>query len=364
MKIVLENLTKIFPSRNKKSSDEVVAVNNFNFEIPDGKLIGLLGPSGCGKSTTLYMISGLQKPTGGKIFFGDDDVTEVSTEKRGIGLVFQNYALYPHLTVRQNILFPLQNLRGADKMSKDDMLKRAYEVAKLVQIEELMDRKPSELSGGQQQRVAIARALVKMPRVLLLDEPLSNLDARLRLQTREEIRRIQKETKITTVFVTHDQEEAMSISDLIVVMKLGVLQQIGAPQDVYDEPANLFVAKFLGTPPINVFDGEVKGGKLYIGDDAVLDVKNVPDMPVTVGIRPEGFVLDENGPFKCRLSNVEVMGRDVSIVSTHPASLNPIIRSIINADHKVEPKNDEVAYTLKPHKVFLFDKETENRIRF
>ena len=364
MKIVLENLTKIFPSRNKKSSDEVVAVNNFNFEIPDGKLIGLLGPSGCGKSTTLYMISGLQKPTGGKIYFGDDDVTEVSTEKRGIGLVFQNYALYPHLTVRQNILFPLQNLRGADKMSKDDMLKRAYEVAKLVQIEELMDRKPSELSGGQQQRVAIARALVKMPRVLLLDEPLSNLDARLRLQTREEIRRIQKETKITTVFVTHDQEEAMSISDLIVVMKLGVLQQIGAPQDVYDEPANLFVAKFLGTPPINVFDGKVKDGKLYIGDDAVLDVKNVPDMPVTVGIRPEGFVLDENGPFKCRLSNVEVMGRDVSIVSTHPASLNPIIRSIINADHKVEPKNDEVAYTLKPHKVFLFDKETENRIRF
>ncbi|MBQ4157291.1 MAG: ABC transporter ATP-binding protein [Clostridia bacterium] len=364
MKIVLENLTKIFPSRNKKSSDEVVAVNNFNFEIPDGKLIGLLGPSGCGKSTTLYMISGLQKPTGGKIYFGDDDVTEVSTEKRGIGLVFQNYALYPHLTVRQNILFPLQNLRGADKMSKDDMLKRAYEVAKLVQIEELMDRKPRELSGGQQQRVAFARALVKMPRVLLLDEPLSNLDARLRLQTREEIRRIQKETKITTVFVTHDQEEAMSISDLIVVMKLGVLQQIGAPQDVYDEPANLFVAKFLGTPPINVFDGKVKDGKLYIGDDAVLDVKNVPDMPVTVGIRPEGFVLDENGPFKCRLSNVEVMGRDVSIVSTHPASLNPIIRSIINADHKVEPKNDEVAYTLKPHKVFLFDKETENRIRF
>ncbi len=364
MKIVLENLTKIFPSRNKKSSDEVIAVNNFNFEIPDGKLIGLLGPSGCGKSTTLYMISGLQKPTGGRIYFGDDDVTEVSTEKRGIGLVFQNYALYPHLTVRQNILFPLQNLRGADKMTKDDMLKRAYEVAKLVQIEELMDRKPSELSGGQQQRVAIARALVKMPRVLLLDEPLSNLDARLRLQTREEIRRIQKETGITTVFVTHDQEEAMSISDLIVVMKLGVLQQIGAPQDVYDDPANLFVAKFLGTPPINVFEGEVRNGKLYIGEDAVMDIKNVPNMPVTVGIRPEGFVLDENGPFKCKLSNVEVMGRDVSIVSTHPASLNPIIRSIINADNKVDANKDEVAYTLKPHKVFIFEKDTENRIRF
>ncbi len=272
MKIVLEKLTKIFPSRNKKSGEEVVAVNNFNFEIPDGKLIGLLGPSGCGKSTTLYMISGLQKPTSGKIFFGEDDVTELSTEKRGIGLVFQNYALYPHMTVLQNILFPLQNLTGADKLSKEQMLDRAREAARLVQIEELLDRKPSELSGGQQQRVAIARALVKMPRVLLLDEPLSNLDARLRLQTREEIRRIQKETGITTVFVTHDQEEAMSISDMIVVMKLGVVQQIGKPQEVYDDPANLFVANFLGTPPINVFSGRVEGGKLFIGDDCVLTV--------------------------------------------------------------------------------------------
>ena len=179
---------------------------------------------------------------------------------------------------------PLQNLKGADKMSKEAMLERAYEAAKLVQIEELMDRKPSELSGGQQQRVAIARALVKMPRVLLLDEPLSNLDARLRLQTREEIRRIQKETGITTVFVTHDQEEAMSISDMIVVMKLGVVQQIGQPQEVYDSPANLFVAKFLGTPPINVFKGSVKDGKLYIGADAVLDVQGVKDQDVTVGI--------------------------------------------------------------------------------
>ncbi len=362
MKIVLENLTKIFPSRNKKSNDEVIAVNNFNFEIPDGKLIGLLGPSGCGKSTTLYMISGLQKPTGGKIYFGEDDVTELSTEKRGIGLVFQNYALYPHMTVKQNILFPLQNLRGEDKMPKEKMLEQAYYAAKLVQIEELMDRKPSELSGGQQQRVAIARALVKMPRVLLLDEPLSNLDARLRLQTREEIRRIQKETKITTVFVTHDQEEAMSISDMIVVMKLGVVQQIGKPQEVYDSPTNLFVAKFLGTPPINVFSGRVQGEKLFIGDSAVMDVPGVADQEVTVGIRPEGFLLDEQGPLKCTLSNVEVMGRDVSVVSTHESSLNPIIRSIINADHQVEIAGDTVRYTLKPHKVFLFHKETEERI--
>ena len=365
MKVALQNLTKIFPNRDKKKvNEDVVAVNNFTFEIPDGKLIGLLGPSGCGKSTTLYMISGLQKPSSGKIFFGEEDVTELPTEKRGVGLVFQNYALYPHMTVKQNILFPLQNLKGADKLTKENMIERAYEAARLVQIDELMDRKPSELSGGQQQRVAIARALVKMPRVLLLDEPLSNLDARLRLQTREEIKRIQMETGITTIFVTHDQEEAMSISDFIVVMKLGVVQQVGKPQDVYDDPANLFVAKFLGTPPINVFDGEVKGGKLYIGGAAVLDVPGVADQAVTVGIRPEGFNLDPNGPFVCELSNVEVMGRDVSVVSRHANSLNPVVRSIINSDAMIDTTAATISYSLKAHKVFIFNKDTEERIKF
>lgn len=364
MKVVLQNLTRIFPGRNKKSGEEVIAVNDFTFEIPDGKLIGLLGPSGCGKSTTLYMICGLQKPTSGHIFFGDDDVTELSPENRGVGLVFQNYALYPHMTVKQNILFPLQNLKGEDKLSKEEMMERAYKVAKLVQIDDLMERKPSELSGGQQQRVAIARALVKMPRVLLLDEPLSNLDARLRLQTREEIRRIQRETGITTVFVTHDQEEAMSISDMIVVMKTGIVQQIGKPQDVYDDPVNLFVSKFLGTPPINVFDGRVEDGKIYIGDDAVLSISGVEDQPITVGIRPEGFILDETGSFHCELKSVEVMGRDVSIVSNNAASQNPVIRSIINADNKVDTASGTVSYSIKPHKIFIFNKETEERIRF
>ena len=365
MKVALQNLTKIFPNRDKKKvNEDVVAVNNFTFEIPDGKLIGLLGPSGCGKSTTLYMISGLQKPSSGKIFFGEEDVTELPTEKRGVGLVFQNYAIYPHMTVKQNILFPLQNLKGADKLTKENMIERAYEAARLVQIDELMDRKPSELSGGQQQRVAIARALVKMPRVLLLDEPLSNLDARLRLQTREEIKRIQMETGITTIFVTHDQEEAMSISDFIVVMKLGVVQQVGKPQDVYDDPANLFVAKFLGTPPINVFDGEVKGGKLFIGGAAVLDVPSVADQAVTVGIRPEGFNLDPNGPFVCDLSNVEVMGRDVSVVSRHANSLNPVVRSIINSDAMIDTTAATISYSLKAHKVFIFNKDTEERIKF
>ena len=362
MKVVLENLTKKFPVRGKGSS-EVIAVNNFSFEIPDGSLVGLLGPSGCGKSTTLNLISGLLRPTEGKIFFGEDDVTSLPPEKRGVGLVFQNYALYPHLTVMQNIIFPLQNLRGKDKLTKPEMEKMAYEIAKLVQIENLMDRKPGELSGGQQQRVAIARALVKMPRVLLLDEPLSNLDARLRLQTREEIKRIQQETGITTIFVTHDQEEAMSISDLIVVMQDGIVQQIGNPQDVYDEPENLFVAKFLGTPPINVFEGHIKDGRLFIGEESIFDT-DAKDGEVYIAIRPEGFVISEKGALSCALKAVEVMGRDVSVVCTNEKCTAPAIRAIISSENKVNISGNEVRFDLKRSKVFVFDKKTEERIAF
>ena len=346
MEVRIEHLTKTFIG---KKGSKTTAVNDMSFVVPDGKLVGLLGPSGCGKSTTLYMIAGLHKPTDGHIWFGDEDVTNVPPENRGIGLVFQNYALYPHFSVKQNITFPLDNVRFphpldayktrineassklkkaqkalakageeekqdleaaaaaaeqelADakdalekataeleqikekdperyaqltkkKLTKEEKDEIAHKMARLVDIEPYLERKPKELSGGQQQRVAIARALAKSPRVLLLDEPLSNLDARLRLQTREEIRRIQKETGITTIFVTHDQEEAMSISDVIVVMNFGVINQIDEPQKVYDEPANLFVAKFLGSPAINVFDGEIKDGKLYVADELFDDDK-------------------------------------------------------------------------------------------
>ena len=361
MKVVLQELTKIFPSRNKKG-EEVTAVDHFNFEIPDGQLVALLGPSGCGKSSTLNLISGLEMPTSGRVFFGEDDVTDLPPEKRGVGLVFQNYALYPHLTVQQNILFPLQNLRGADRLTKQEMLSRAQTAAKLVQIDALMERKPSELSGGQQQRVAIARALVKMPRILLLDEPLSNLDARLRLQTREEIRRIQRETGITTIFVTHDQEEAMSISDLIIVMKNGLVHQIGRPQEVYDSPVNLFVAKFLGTPSINVFSGRIRQGKIWIGEEAVLSAGGCADGEVIVGIRPEGFIPSEEGAFSCHLERIEVMGRDTSVVSTHPASQNEVIRSIIRAEDLPGERKETIRFELKKSKVLLFHPETEERI--
>ena len=364
MKVTLQNLTKEYPGRGRKQPQTVAAVKDFSFEIPDGELVGLLGPSGCGKPTTLNLLSGLQKPTSVRIFFGDDDVTELPAESRGVGLVFQNYALYPHLTVRQNITFPLENRKGRDKLTRQQMADMAMEAAGLVQIQDLMDRKPAELSGGQQQRVAIARALVKMPRILLLDEPLSNLDARLRLQTREEIRRIQRSTGITTVFVTHDQEEAMSISDRIVVMDRGVIQQTGKPQQVYDDPDNLFVAKFLGTPPINVFDGRVRGERLYIGDEAVLPVPGIADQDVTAAIRPEGFLPGPGGAFTCQFRGMEVMGRDVSILSCHSSAQTPVIRSIVSAGTAAAPEAGMIRFDLKPGKVFLFHRDTGARLRF
>ncbi len=351
MKIVLKGLTKRFPNRDRKK-EEVTAVDHFSFEIPDGELVSLLGPSGCGKSTTLNMICGLEMPTEGQIFFGDEDVTNVPPEHRGVGMVFQSYALYPHLTVRDNIKFPLQNLTGKNKLSRDEMEQRALEAAALVQIEPYLDRKPKELSGGQQQRVAIARALVKRPRVLLLDEPLSNLDARLRIQTRAEIRRIQQETGITMVFVTHDQEEAMSISDRMVVMKDGILQQIGAPQEIYDHPVNLFVAKFLGNPPINILKGQEKE---------------------TIGIRPEGVALPEYmetgeagmrmpgnagqeellDVLTCTLCSVETMGRDTSIVVTHPAAEGQL-RFIVPGESILPPAGSRICLKIKPNKYYRF----------
>ncbi len=632
MEIKIKSLTKIFPGDAKKNIRDTIAVKDLDFVVDDGTLVGLLGPSGCGKSTTLYMISGLQVPTSGEVWFGDQEVTNLSPEKRGIGLVFQNYALYPHMTIYKNIEFPLTSLqvevpletffsyeivyeyqmeeddelkgikksfaslasktgfskkqcktsyllegnkltisvhlhdvsktakamycdnvgkiinvklvsekseqtsealfdttfrstvnkitenqkvevsfRGrlgksfqtsqiddtikaftacsskfgkpaeivitkthhgyeimarvlrivhlqledwmkavkehytydscyynithidnkeladsvktffrerkvsyADfkiyfdkentklyfkllKASEDDAKKLledlaktfdlgdvetavsqaishrkltkeerrdiVYDTAKLVQVDEYLQRKPSQLSGGQQQRVAIARALVKHPRVLLLDEPLSNLDARLRLQTREEIRRIQQETGITSVFVTHDQEEAMSISDQIVVMKLGEMQQMGKPQDVYISPANLFVAQFLGTPPINVFKGRIEGKKVLVGDDCVLETsKALGDKDVYVAIRPEGFVLGDHDKnvLHCNCEMIQVMGRDISVVARNEHCTKPTFKAIVSGDDEVKP--GPLAFGIKSHKVFIFDGETEERI--
>ena len=384
MEIRLKNLTKCFPGNPKKGIPDTYAVNALDVTIPDGKLVGLLGPSGCGKSTTLYMVAGLLEPTEGEIWFGDEDVTDLEPEKRGIGLVFQNYALYPHMTVYKNVAFPLTNLRIEEKvldeqgnpvldesgkpyikkrkLTKDEIDKIVRETSKIVQIEEYLERKPNQLSGGQQQRVAIARALVKKPKVLLLDEPLSNLDARLRLQTREEIRRIQQSTGITTIFVTHDQEEAMSISDEIVVMKLGVEQQRGVPQEVYNNPCNKFVANFLGTPPINLFKGRIKDNKVYVGEQVVREIteKEVPDQDCTVGIRPEGIVVDEKGAFSFNCERILTMGRDIMLVADHPESLSNT-KFVVDAFVKVE--TGLVHCSVKPHKCFAFSLEgNEERI--
>lgn len=345
MEIRLENLTKVFTD---KSGRQTRAVDDLTVTIPSGKLVGLLGPSGCGKSTTLFMIAGLHKPTGGRIYFGDDEVTRLAPEKRGIGLVFQNYALYPHMTIRENIMFPLENLNLKRKEAEDLVV----EMAELVGIGDQLDKKPAQLSGGQQQRVAIARALVKKPRVLLLDEPLSNLDARLRLQMREEIKRIQRETGITTIFVTHDQEEAMSISDQMVVLDFGVEQQMDAPQDMYNHPNNLFVAKFLGNPPINIVDGEVKDGSIYLIDGPKIGETKVKNGKYDIGIRPEDFRIDDAG-VEVDATEVEHIGRDTMIrFMSHDKQL----RALVDSD-TVDGK-DKIKLAVKKGKIHLFDLET------
>ena len=344
MELHLEKLVKDFA--------EVRALDTGDLTIQDGKLTGLLGPSGCGKSTLLYLISGLQSPTSGRIFFGDRDVTLLPPEKRGIGLVFQNYALYPHMTVEQNIAFPLVN----QKVKKEEIRERTEEMAKLVQIGDLLKRKPSQLSGGQQQRVAIARALVKQPEILLLDEPLSNLDARLRLEMREEIRRIQIETGVTTVFVTHDQEEAMSITDEIVLMKKGIVQQQCAPQEMYLNPGNQFVASFLGNPPISYFRFPVQDGCLQISDTCRLPLSLRHEGAVVTGIRPEAWRKGDG--LAVQVQAVEQHGKDNQITFQLAGTK---ARALLDVTEPVRA-GDTVSLTLDPRFVYFFDEATGTRL--
>ena len=350
MKITIENLTKKF--------GDFTAVNNFNATIESGELIALLGPSGCGKSTMLNMLSGILPVTEGKIYFDNDDVTDIGAEKRGVGLVFQNYALYPHMTVLENIAFPLE----IKKVKKAEREAKAIEMAKLVHVDMLLNRKPKELSGGQQQRVAIARALIKNPRVLLLDEPLSNLDARLRIEMREEIRRIQQETKITTIFVTHDQEEAMSISDKIVLMKDGVLQQKDDPQNLYYEPANCFVADFLGNPPINKTHGVVKDGKIVLDGDCTVEIPGVEKIAdgtkVTMSMRAESIVVDENGAIETTVDTKYVIGKEVLAYLDLGAHH---VRAYVPAEKELQ-HGEKVKVSLKKTGVFVFDEASGERL--
>lgn len=312
MRIRLENLTKRY--------QEVTAVDHLNLEIEDGDLVCLLGPSGCGKSTTLSIIAGLEQATEGSIYFDEENVGGLEAEERDIGMVFQDYALYPHVTVQENIAFPLK-MQG---WKKKDRIEKVKEAAKMLQIEEYLKRKPGKLSGGQQQRVAIARAIVKNPKILLLDEPLSNLDARLRIELRDEIRRVQKQLGITTIFVTHDQEEALSISDKILLMEKGKISQYSSPKEMYMEPQNVFAAKFLGNPPMNFVPGEkVEDGIcLLLGDENVIvkrgTVHEAGELKgnVCVGIRPEALELcstEEEEAISGVITGIQTLGKDMYI---------------------------------------------------
>lgn len=353
MEIKLQNIRKRF--------GETVALDDLSLEFCDGKLTTLLGPSGCGKSTLLNLISGILPPTSGSIYFGDRDVTSLSPDKRNIGLVFQNYALYPHMTVGENIAFPLE----IKKVSKKERLERAAEFAKLLRIEDYFTRKPSQLSGGQQQRVAIARALAKEPEILLLDEPLSNLDARLRLEMREEIRRLQLETGITTIFVTHDQEEALSISDHILLLKKGRIQQYGLPQELYDEPCNPFVADFLGNPPINLYEGIVDGNRVILqGDNTGFLIAGMKGIErgrrVKLGIRSEAFEAAAEGVYEtpATVRNVFLNGKETLYLLEIGGKE---FRSTLESGQTYEI-GGKISVRLKKKGVHIYDSETEEKI--
>ena len=358
MEVKLKNLSKYF--------GKVKAVNNFNLEINDGEFVALLGPSGCGKTTTLLMIAGIYRPTTGDIYFGDDIVNEVPPKDRKIGMVFQSYALYPHMKVLDNIVFPLR-LR---KTPKEERERRAKEVAQLVQIEELLDRKPAQLSGGQQQRVALCRALVKKPEILLLDEPLSNLDAKLRTMMRAELKRLQKKLGITTIFVTHDQVEAMTMSDKIALLKLGELQQCSTSDELYNRPESLFVAGFIGSPPMNFIDVflEQSDEKYFLKNKDItieipLKVSKIiqsrsRDNEIVLGIRPEDIEIDHKKGEEAEIYVIEPMGMQVLVT----VKLGNLQIRVLTTPPFTKKMGEKVKLQLNANKIHLFDKNTERSL--
>lgn len=347
MEIVLENFTKRF--------GDLTVIENMNLKIKEGEMLALLGPSGCGKSTTLFAICGIHRMDEGRVLFGGQDVTRVPTQQRNIGVVFQSYALYPHMTVAQNIAFPL-TVRHENKKT---IKKKVGEMAELVHIEELLGRRPEQLSGGQQQRVALARALVRKPGALLLDEPLANLDAKLRLEMRSEIRRVQLETRISAVLVTHDQVEAMSMSDRIAIMKDGKILQLATPAEMYQYPANDFIASFLGNPPIAFLQGKVLDGSVYIKNVEIglplpEGIKTPANgSPIRIGIRPEYY--QPGNPYKIpgTVSFVEIQGREnLFDVRLKDSSL---LRSIQPANTQSPSPETEVNWGVHPEQLLFFD---------
>ncbi len=348
MRILLDNFTKKF--------GDLTVIDQMNLEIRDGEMLALLGGSGCGKSTTLFSICGIHKINGGRILFGDRDVTNTTSQERKVGVVFQSFALYPHMTVEKNIGFPLK-LR---KESRAEIARKVAEIAEMVHITELLQRRPGELSGGQQQRVALARALIRRPDVLLLDEPLANLDAALRLEMRSEIRRIQRETGITAVLVTHDQVEAMSMADRIAIMDAGKILQVAEPKEMYENPVSDYVAGFLGSPPISFLKGKIEGGDFVEASTgtkipvAARIAASHAGQAVRIGVRPEHFQPGGKAPIAGRVSFIEVQGRE----TLYDVSLRDgtVIRSIQGGDQQAQI-GDEVTWGINADRILVFDEQ-------
>ena len=387
--VVLKNIKKVYPlqenkkglfgkkketskkSTNLQITDEgVVAVQDFNIDIKDNEFIVLVGPSGCGKSTTLRMVAGLEDISGGELYIDGRLCNDIEPKDRDIAMVFQSYALYPHLTVYDNIAFPLT----IKKYPKDEIDKKVKEAAKTLDITQYLDRKPKNLSGGQRQRVAIGRAIVRNPKVLLMDEPLSNLDAKLRNQMRAEIIKLRQKIDTTFIYVTHDQVEAMTLGDRIVVMKDGFVQQIGTPQEVFDHPANLFVSGFIGTPQMNYFDAKlvIKNGSYFVDVDDQefelskekqerLKAKGVKEQDITLGVRPDHMVLADKG-IKAKVDVSELMGTSVHL---HVTALGRDVIAIVPTEgRKVELAGQEIHLTFSGNVANLFSKEDEKNLEY
>ena len=356
--VVFDGASRIYPGTTTP------AVDKLNLTVADGEFLVLVGPSGCGKSTSLRMLAGLEEIDGGRILIGDRDVTNVAPKDRDIAMVFQSYALYPHMTVAENMGFALK-IAGVDKEERD---KRVREAAKLLDLEAYLERKPKALSGGQRQRVAMGRAIVREPQVFLMDEPLSNLDAKLRVATRTQIAALQRRLGITTVYVTHDQVEAMTMGDRVAVLKDGLLQQVDTPRNLYDKPANAFVAGFIGSPAMNLLTAPVSGGKAHLGD-LDIDVPASAGSSVIVGIRPEGWAPASSG-FHVLVEVVEELGSD-AFVYGKPADTNVQFANatdegaqvIVRWDPKNPPKaGDTITVVNVANSVHLFDSTTGARL--
>ncbi len=340
----------------KKSFGATDVIHGITTEITDGEFIVIVGPSGCGKSTLLRMVAGLETVSAGEVQIGGERANEKEPMDRDIAMVFQNYALYPHMSVRQNMGYGLK----IAKMPKDQIDAKVVEAAKLLQLEPLLDRKPKQLSGGQRQRVAMGRAIVREPAVFLFDEPLSNLDAKLRVQMRLEIKELQSKLGITSLYVTHDQVEAMTMADRMIVMNGGIAEQIGTPLEVYETPQTLFAAQFIGSPAMNVLDARVAGGQVYIGDRSVAAC-TAPDGPVKLGIRPEHLTIDENGPLQVTVKMAEPLGANTLIhgeLNEPQMSFTASLQGV----HVLTEDRPAMQFGFAAENAHLFDANTGHRI--